>query len=179
MLDWQLYKLIKSVVNAQLSFAKIPGITLDQSYQPVRQGVENKASAYVTKLYDVRFGSPENSYIWDAEKNIETKTMTQVMLSTFQITALNIPHPANSTQYTASDIANLISATLQSDIAVEMFTKEGVGILNITEIRNPYFLDDKDRWEASPSFDFTLTHKQILSGTAPTITDVNFKTLSV
>lgn len=177
MLDWELYKLIKDVVNAQLAFANIPGVTVDQAYQPVRQGVQNKASAYVEKLFDVRDGYPREEYLWDGKQ--ETKTMTQVILSTFQLTALNVPQPANKTQYTASDIANLIAATLQSDTAISMFKDGGAGILNITQVRNPKFSDDYDRWEASPSFDFVLTHKQVLSGTTSTITDVNFNTLSV
>lgn len=178
--DAELFKLIKEVVNSQLGFAKIPGVTLDQAYQPVRQGVNVKPpSAYIFKLFDKRDGSPAQEYLWDDVKNVETKTITQQMQTTFQITALNTPDPKNNTQYTASDIANLLAAILQTSETIEMLTKAGVGILNITDVRNPFFSDDHDRWEASPSFDFVLTHKQVLTGSSPTITDVNFKTLAV
>lgn len=175
MLDAALFKLIIETVRQQLVFARIPGVTLDQAYQPVRQGVNKvQPSAYVMKLFDKRDGSPSQEYIWDEDKQLETKTITQQMLTTFQITALNTPDPNNPTQYTASDIANLLAAILQSPTTVEMFRIHDVGILNITEVRNPFFSDDRDRWEASPSFDFVIAHKQTLSGTSPTITDVNF-----
>ena len=179
MLDHQLFRLVKQVVDAQLVFAGLPGVVLVQSFQPIRQGVETAASAYMCKLHDIRDGYPHEEFVWDEENEIETKTQTQVIRSTFQITALNPPQPANNTQYTASDIANLLASTLQSVTAIEMFTAQNVGILNITEIRNPFFLDDRDRWEASPSFDFTLTHKQILTGSSPTIEEVDFITLAV
>lgn len=179
MLDYQLFKLIISTVQSQLIFAAIPGVTLDQAYQPIRQGVSKLPSAYMYKLYDIRDGYPQEEYIWDELNEVETKTMTQVMRSSFQITALNIPQPANNTQYTASDIANLLAAILQTDVTIATLNAQGVGILNITEIRNPFFLDDRDRWEASPSFDFTLAHKQILTGTTPIIEDVTFNTLAI
>ncbi len=39
----------------------------------------------------------------------------------------------------------------------------------MTDVRNPYFLDDRRRNEASPSFDAVFTHKQVVRSVAPIV----------
>lgn len=106
-------------------------------------------------------------------------TETQQKASLFQVMALATQNPADTNQLTASDIANLGCYVLQSIQAIQTLEAQGMGILRIPEVRNPYFSDDRERYEASPSFDFTITHKQTIITTIPIITETEFQILDV
>lgn len=99
--------------------------------------------------------------------------------STFQCSALATQDPSNLESLTASDIVNYAAYVLQNQGVIAAFEAEGVGILRISTARNPYFSDDRQRYEASPSFDFTLTHKQTIITTVPIITETEFQVLQV
>lgn len=173
MLDNQLYQLILSTINPQLKNVGIPGVVIAQAYQPWRQGVDPQQAAYLYKLGDHRQGFPRNANVWDSNQQKEIYTQLQVYQTTFQMSTLAIQDPVNNNQLTASDIVNLLAAILQNSITVQTFINQGVGILDIKDIRNPYFIDDQNRYEAAPSFDFTLTHTQVLSTTVPFTTVVD------
>ena len=59
---------------------------------------------------------------------------------------------------------------MQSDATRAILNASGVGILRVTDIINPYFVDDRDNFEASPSFDFVLTYQNVRVSTSPQIT---------
>lgn len=172
--DNPLISLVLSVLNGQLADVGLTGTVIVKAYQDVRNGIEasplttQTKSAYLVKLHDKRDGFPREDYTWDNTNHVEVRTQTQVYHSTFQLTALAVQIPGNTSQLTASDVANLLVAILQNQETMALLQAQGVGILNsITDIRNTYFLDDRDRYEASPSFDFTLVHKQILTKSVP------------
>lgn len=97
----------------------------------------------------------------------QTNQTTQQYETTFQMMTLATQNPSTPNQQTASDILNAIAYILQSDSTVQTLEAQGIGILRVTDIRNPPFVDDRDRFEFGPSFDFTLTHKQVISSTVP------------
>ena len=98
-------------------------------------------------------------------------TENQKYETTFQLSVLATQFPATPTQYTASDICNLCAAILQSSVAIQAFEAQGVGIERVTDVRNPYFTDDRGQFEASPSFDYVLTHNQTITSTTPIISE--------
>lgn len=171
--DNQLITLILAVLNAQLADVGLTGTVLVKAYQPIRQGVEQSPgyeptkSGYLVKLFDKRDGFPREDYVYNATDEAEIRTQTQVYHSTFQLTALAVQVPGATTMLTASDVANLLAGLLQNPETMAAFQAQGVGILAITDIRNPYFLDDRDRYEASANFDFTLVHNQVLTKSVP------------
>lgn len=166
--DNQLYTLILSILNSQLADVGLSGLVIAKANQDIRQGVEPITSAYIVKLYDMRDGFPHEEYVWDEINQLEVRTQTQLYHSTFQITALAIQTPGNTTQLTASDTANLLASVLQNQETIALFQAQNVGMLDIIkDIQNPYFLDDYDRYEASAHFTFTLTHNQILTKSVP------------
>lgn len=120
-----------------------------------------------------------------SSESMTTATMTMVHIesqqyeSTFQISTLATQNPKTPTQYTASDIANFCAAIMQSSVTLATLLENNVGIERITEVRNPYFKDDRARNEASPSFDFVLTHKQIITTTTPIISATEFDVYEV
>lgn len=179
MLDNELIKIIIATIIAGEEIAGIANTPIKQAFQPTQQGVNKVATAYLHKVSDRRYGFPRIIDVWDSGAGKMVEQTTQQYETTFQISALSIQNPANTTQYTASDILNLIAFILQSRPTVELFQSQGIGIERITDIRNPYFKDDKDRFEASPSMDFVITHKQIILATAPVSDTTEIRVKSV
>lgn len=107
------------------------------------------------------------------------RTEIQQKASLFQAMAVVTQNPANTESLTASDVANLGCYILQSVPAIQTLEAQGVGVLKIQSVRNPYFSDDRQRYEGAPSFDFTLTHKQTIILGAPVITETEFQLLRV
>jgi len=185
MLDNPLIALLISTIIAGEAVAGIAGTPLKQAFQPTNQGVNSGPTAYMYKIGDELIGSPwrgeaptggdylteNNDYLTtEAGDNLieETDevlvhTEIQQYATTFQISTLSTQDPANTTQYTASDILNLIRSILQSDATISTLNDNDVGILRVDSVRNTPFIDDRNRNEYSPSMDFTVTHHQIIN----------------
>ncbi len=174
MLDNALIALIISTIIDQETIAAIPGTPIKQAFQPQQQGVNTIPTAYLYKIGDKRFGYPQKIDVWDSESESMIHKEMQQYETTFQISTLATQNPSTPEAYTASDILNLIAYILQSSATIAILEAQGVGILRIADIRNPYFIDDRGRNEASPSMDFVLTHKQIVLSTNPIIQDTEF-----
>ncbi len=169
MLDNTLIALIISTILAGEAVAGISGTPIAQAFQPTQQGVNTDPTAYLYKVGDERLGFPFRADIWDSvQKNI-VHTELQQYATTFQISALSVQNPASTTQYTASDILNLIAYILQSSATIATFTANDVGIIKIGSVRNTPFIDDHDRHEYAPSMDFVIQHKQIITSMAPIV----------
>lgn len=165
MLDNTLIALIISTILAGETTAGISGTPLLQAFQPTATGVNSIPTAYIHKISDRRVGSPYRSDVWDSINLVMTHTELQQYETVFQFSALARQFPSTPSAYTASDILNLIASILSSSIAIAAFEAQGVGIMRIMDIRNPYFDDDKGQNEANPSFDAIFSHKQIITST--------------
>jgi len=179
MLDNALITLVISTLIAGEATAGIPGTPIAAAFQSTRQGVNTKPTAYIYKIGDRRYGFTRRDDVWDEAAGRMVHTETQQYETTFQLSALATQNPATPDQYTASDILNLCASILQSSTAIQTFEAQDVGIERVADVRNPYFLDDRDRPEANPSFDFTMTHKQIIRSTSPVIEKTEFQILTV
>lgn len=170
--DNQLIALFGGIITAGLVEN---GITADlaQSYQPTKQGVNNNTTIYFFKINDKRYGWVNRSNRWDELTSKMVYTETQIVESTFQINALVKQNP-QVLSHTASDVVNIVASIMQSQSTIQTLKAAGVGIYRITEIRNPYFMDDKDQYEASPSFDFTLVYNQSIITTAPIVQTIDY-----
>lgn len=179
MRDNQLIALIISTIIAGEAIAGISNTPIKQAFQPTQQGVNTKPTAYLYKVGDRRKGWPQREDVWDADNDIMVHTESQKYETTFQASALATQNPKLVDSYTASDILNLIAYILQNSETIAMFEAQGVGILRIMDIRNPYFKDDRGRFEASPSFDFVITHKQTILSSVPKIDKEELRILTV
>jgi hypothetical protein len=179
LLDNTLIALIISTLTAGEATAGIPGLPLKQAFQPTQQGVNTQPTAYLYKIGDRRYGFTRRSDEWDSQNSRMVHTEIQQYETTFQLSALATQDPKTPTQYTASDILNLCASILQSSVAIQTFESHGVGIERVTDVRNPYVLDDRAQFEASPSFDFIMTHKQIITSYTPVITGTELQILTV
>jgi hypothetical protein len=172
-----------------------------QAYQPTMQGVNTAPALYIHKIGDRRIGSPRRHSKWvttysqlatESNQGIATEsgigigadgtqqssmvhTETQRYETTFQISALATQDPSTPMQLTASDLVNFAAAILQSDSFIQAIEAQGVGVLKIFDVRNPYFTDDRGQFAASPSFDLCLTHNQTLISQVPVLVSEMFK----
>lgn len=201
MRDNQLIALLISQLNAGFSALGLT-VSVKQSYQPTRQGANVGPTVYISKLYDERMGTVGVSETWIGA-NLATEdgdaittedgtgvgveygagfmqhTETQQYVTYFQASALAMQDPSDVNSLTASDITNYAASIAQSMAFIAALEAQGVGVLKIGQVRNPYFDDDRQRFEASPSFDFGLTHKQIIISTVPVISTTEYQILTV
>jgi hypothetical protein len=179
MLDNPLFTLLIQILIAGEATAGISGTPIAQSFQPQQQGVNSEPTVYLHKLFDKRYGSVFREDVWDANTSTMVHTESQQYETTFQLSALSTQNPATPAQYTASDLCNLCASILQSSVALATLKANQIGIERITDVRNPYFSDDRGQNEASPSFDFVITHKQIITSSVPIINATTFNVYEV
>lgn len=104
----------------------------------------------------------------------EVRVTNQVYETTFQFSALSTQDPANPNQLTASDIMNYVAFIMQNPDTTAQLQGNSVGVLKVGQVRNPYFTDDRQRYEASPNFEMTLTHNQIILTSPPILSGETF-----
>jgi hypothetical protein len=179
MLDNVLITLLINAILAGEASANIPNTPIKQAFQPTSQGVNSGPTAYLYKIGDERVGYVARSDRWDRTNQRMIHTETQQYATTLQISALARQDPALTTQYTASDILNLIASILQSTVTIATLEAQDVGILHINQVRNPYFTDDYQRNEAAPSLDLTLTHQQVITTRMPIISEYEYHIIEI
>jgi hypothetical protein len=179
MLDNQLIALVISAILAGEATAGIPGTPIKQAFQSTMQGVNSAPTAYLYKIGDQRIGQVGRQDVWNLTDSVMVHTETQQYSTTFQFSALATQNPNTPTQYTASDILNLIASILQSSVTIATLEAQDVGVLHIGELRNPYFLDDRQQNEASPSMDVTFCHQQVISSSTPVVSEYEFKIVEI
>lgn len=178
MQDNDLIKLFLPIIQAGIA-TDFPGVTIKQANQPTQQGINTGPTLYFFKVGDRRYGFRETSDVWDALNTIEVHTETQPYETTFQISALVIQDVNNTNTYTASDLLNYVSYIMQSAATITALRVENVGVLRVTEVSNPYFTDDRDQFEAAPSFSFVLTHLQTIISESEVIESVDEIIISI
>lgn len=151
--------LIATIRTGAVSVGLPDGIAVKQANQPTQQGAESGAAIYLTKVIGNRCGWPGHVEYFDAQAMKMRRRTTQVYQTTFQINALARQNPADVNSLTASDILDRVATLLNGPIGMALLRKTGIGVLRVTDVRNPYFKDDMGRFESSPSFDIVLTHK--------------------
>lgn len=156
-----------------------PAVTIVQSYQPRIEGANSEPTLYLSKIGDKRIGSPEQSQKWNVDRSQEFNTYSQQYETTFQLASWCAQNPAITNSITAGDILNAAAKVLQCMPTTALLESKDVGILRISDIRNLYIVDDREQFEATPSFDFVLTHKQVIVSATPYVTKTEVQVVSV
>lgn len=115
---------------------------------------------------------------WDGQFQMR-RVEEQAWQSTYQVNALSVQNPNDVNQLTASDIVRSVRSVLQSSATIDLLQKAGVGILYVRQIRNTPFVDDRERNEYIPSFDFALTHNDVFIAPLEAIETVEFNAVRV
>lgn len=185
-----LFALIVKTINAGLAAQGITGVTVQQSFQPTTQGIPTGPMAAVFKVADKRYGFLKRGEQWVPSDGAFSNgfnpgfdvvhdgymahSEAQWMESTFQVTCLAPQNPKVLRQLSAADLADACASALQSDAGRAIMRAEGVGVLRVTDIRAPAFIDDRDRNEYAPNFDFTLTHENVRLSSSPIVENFDF-----
>lgn len=125
---------------------------------PTQQGIPVDPAIFFEKLFDEPHGWPKADLVYDEPNDVFKEGSVQTYLSHFQLSALVIQDPSNTDLPTASDVVNYLKQYLQARPTVSKFMAQGINSFRVTQVRNPYFEDDRHRFEARPSFDIVLTH---------------------
>jgi hypothetical protein len=157
--DNALIQIFLPIINAALVIDGFTGVTVQQAAQPTMQGSPLAPTVYFYKVGMKRYGYLGRNDKWDNVGDLMDHTESQFYESTWRIQVMVLQNPATPNQYTASDLADEVASIMQSSNTLDILNANGIGILRITDIVNPYFLDDRDNYEAIPSFDFTLVYE--------------------
>lgn len=174
MLDNQLIQVFLPIIKNGLIADGFTGVNTIAANQPTQQGIPTSPTVTFYKVSDNRYGYLGRFNTWDTLLSTMIHTEIQTYETTFQVNALVLQSPLTPNEYTASDLVNEVSAIMQSDNTLNILYNNGIGILRITDVSNGYFTDDMDNFEASPSFDFTLTHTQTRVSTGNPVNHVEY-----
>ena len=146
------------------------GVKLARNFQPRMHGASNAPYVYFFKIGEHRHGSPLRKEVWNATNEAFDHIETQICEDTYQFSAWIPQDPANVTALTESDILSTVAGIMQSDVILAAFRAQGVGVMRITDVRNPYIVDDRDQFAAKPNFDVAVTHSRTkVSTVAPVV----------
>lgn len=165
-------KLIRAELLKGLARYGVTDMPVKQGYQPTTQGRLDKC-IYFWALPDIPEGWQYRKHNVNEASQIET-TETQIIATSYQVGALIPDDPSDANQKTAKDITVLARMIVQSQPFVIAMTKAEVGVRRPSEVRNPQFVNDQDQYEFQPSFDFTVTHKQVIIQLTDSIESVEF-----
>ena len=171
--DNAIIQIFLPIINAALIVDGFTGVTVKQANQPTMQGIDTNPTAYFFKVGSKRYGFLGRDDVWNTVSSKMQHTESQYIEATWQIQTLVLQNPTTPNQYTASDLAFELSCIMQSDNTRAILNNNNIGILRITDIVNPYFIDDKENFEAAPSFDFTLVYENIRTSIDPSLTTLS------
>lgn len=172
--------LIISTISTMMTQVGYP-ISVQSAYQPTQQGTQFSPFIAINYVSGRRYGYPQvtekvvidNTNGSMSMERIETYWLEEV----YQITAYAIASPNDIASPTAYTYATRAAAILQSAQARTILLNNGAGFIRISEIRTPFFDDERGRNEMSPSFDFTVSRQEQLIYSVPIVTalDVNLQ----
>lgn len=156
-------------------------ITVQSAFQPTQQGTQIAPFLAVNYVSGRRYGYPQVTEQVVTDINNGAMSMERKenywLEEVYQITAYAIASPNDINSPTAYTYATRAAAVLQSAQARKILLDNGAGFIRISEIRTPYFEDERGRNELSPSFDFTVSRQEQLIYSVPIVTalDVNLQ----
>ena len=170
MTDNQILIVLLPILTTGLTAVGVTGVKIKQNYQPRQSGAEIQPTLYLHKISAPRYGFPGRKDVFNATNNNFDHTETIWRTPTWQVDGLSTQNPANLTQLTASDIVEAAADALQLQTTRLALLRSNISIERITTIRENYFLDDRERHEQRPSFDFTLTYRRSFRSVVPQVT---------
>ena len=170
MTDEQLWPLIGTVLEVPLrTLSGVPELEVIQTYQPTQQGVPSPPFVSIHRIGAPRYGFTQKRSVYNVNTGVFDAVDVQLYEGVYQAQVLATDNPADTNDLSAYDIAVLASGVMQLDSTLTTLRASGVGIYRITDIRTPYFVDDRQRNEQTPSFDFTLSYAHVLNSTVPLV----------
>lgn len=175
MRETQLMVLVRSTLLAGLADIGAPydATTVQQRYQPGTTGMKSGANIGLMMVTSNRVGVMKRKELQPVAPATDfVHQEIQWWESTMQVSALCRLNPKDPNYLdlpTAMDVAKAASDILQGDKGLAALAAQGVRPLRVTSVRQLHFVNDSDQYEANPSFDITLSHRQTVSATTPPV----------
>lgn len=150
-----------------------------QNFDPTQQGRDATAVVYFVKISHKRYGwakrrdryvPTEPTPAPPAPLGTMAHEESQIIEQTYQFMTLVPQDNTRPLLPTPSDVLDAVAGIINSDRGMRELRARGVAVLRITDVRNPYLPDDKDHFEASPSFDVVFQHERIRSDVDQVVT---------
>lgn len=168
MRDNEILAVLVAQIDAGFDRLPAPGPTVEtiQDYQPTTQGAPTGPVLALHVVFTRRYGwtARKDEWIIPATPDLPfmRHTERQQLETHIQASGIWRRGPTLPGDWVAADVAGYGAMILQSDRTMAALRAAGLGIQRITDIRStPILTNDRDQWEAMPSFDFVLTHEQI------------------
>jgi hypothetical protein len=178
MTDNQLGILIRQTMIALLAQQGISDLPVIVAFQPTTQGRDERG-LYINAMPSRRYGWQERADVYDEVSGDQIHTEGQWHEQTFQVQGFTPANINDLNELRAKDLTEISAMLIASQPFLQALTAENVGLQRITEVRNPFFVNDEGNFEANPSFDFTVTHKRTIIQTTPSITSTDFQAIRV
>lgn len=167
--DNDIIQIFLPIINNALVERGFENVIVQQAYQPKQQGIPTQNTVYFFKVSGRNYGYPGRFNRWDSVEAESVHTESQYQESTWQVMALVMSDVEDVDSYGAADLLLEVSSIMQSDTTLSILNDNGIGVLKINNIINPFFVDDRDNFEASPSFDFVLTYENSRDSVTPIV----------
>lgn len=159
---------IRALLLAKLAEQGLPDVRVLEAYQPTSQGREGTA-IYFFEVNDNRYGWQGRRYTQPVDgETVGVRTEGQQMQTLMQFEAF----AEKDFRLSAKDVLNVAAMVISSLGFIDDAQRLGIGVQRITDIRNPFFKNDKDRFEASPSFDVTFSYRRTVEQAQEFTTEV-------
>lgn len=165
MLDNELFIIIRTELIdriANYSAHDLTDVKVKRSYQPTEQNTGEDRSIFIHRVNNPQVGGGM-VYIGT------TRTEQKLKRAVFQFDALATFDESDITALLPGDILTIAADLLQSYKSIRNLKAKGVTIERVTDVRPSFFINDKDRFESSPSFDLTVNYQHDYENEIPQI----------
>ncbi len=174
--DNQVIIILIALIEAGLTAQGVTGVTVQQGYQPTQQGIPEDDAIIIHKVTNHRYGHPGQIDTYNAENdNFDHQDIFWRDVK-YQVNARAQQDPSDMNAMTASDLVDLAADILQLPSTIQSLLSSGIGIDRITDANPSYELNEKDRFEQVPSFDFALTYRKVYNSTVDRVKSYQLNT---
>lgn len=167
MTEADVWRVIITTLRTGLDANGQSSLAIKQAFQPIKQGADSNDTVYLHKITSRRIGHQGQKNTYNVGNDNFDSVGNYWLEATFQLSGLIARDINNSSSLTSYDIVDLCAAIMQSPSYISDLLSNGIGILRIDQVRNPFNIDDKDQFDQNSSFDFILTYNQTIASTVP------------
>lgn len=171
--DNALVALFAGMLETALAAENAASVNVIQAAQPTQQSREESGEGvYFQTLFTKRYGSPSVVRTYNSTTGVFDVTESQQVIATIQISVFYPVDVNDTSRLSANDLAEQLAMRLQSQTNIAAFHAAGVGIMRITDVRNPTFDNEQDQQEFVPNFDMQLSYIRTITSTVQRVVEL-------
>lgn len=167
--ETQVITIVIAILRARLDAMNLNDVQILQKFQPQQQGVPPGRVIYLHKINNHRYGHPAKRDIYDSDSGDFDTEEEFIRLVTYQVDARAQRNPSDLNALTSCDLVEIAADILQFRSTRESLLSDNIGIERITDVRPNYEVNDKDRFEQTSNFDFTLNYSKTYTSTVQAV----------